>query len=123
MPRIIDPQLLDPITREWLETRPHKVREAFLSYPPGLYMVKPGAPYTLTGPGCKVVLLGHNGDGEAIVVVTEPTQASLDHAKLLAARHGKPLVDVRQVKAYVDAKWLELIELAQDINSARIPLN
>jgi hypothetical protein len=120
MSNLIDPAKLDTETAEWLASSPEKVRDAFLACPPGLYLVKIGAPYILSAPGCKVVVHGHTGGGLAIITVVEPTAEAIANVKARAVEYGVQPISIDELKMHVEPEWLELIELAPDLKVAKL---
>ena len=103
---------------KWYESRPQEIKHLIDNYPPGKYLVKEGAPYSVTAPGVEVTLLSYMEDGQVGVALEakDKTQEVLDNEKALGAKHNRSQEDIQRLhdsdlKAHVDPIWLEIIKV------------
>jgi len=99
---------------DWLATRPPSVQRVGKNYPAYLqYIVKQGAPYSISGPGTLVQIDSYteSGDVGVIVMAQQKTMAAIQREKELCVEHGTKYADVKEanVKAWIDPKWIEPI--------------
>ena len=104
--------------KDWYKSRPKKIQEMIKAYPPGKYMVKKDAPYTITSPGCLVELASWNESGQVLAVVTKPTNQANDEALLKSIEFGNGPKKAQGIACYIDPKWLELTELGPEFIKA-----
>ena len=143
---MLDLECLFPEIRAWFEALPEPVRDCALRYPAGIYLVKDGAPYRITAPGCFVRLDSYGDEpGIARVLVVESTPESdfavgmlsaqarlagrtvataikLDDDDAPAAVREVPLPETGVgISAVVELEWLELVEVAVQLHHAWTP--
>lgn len=100
----------------WLATRPEKIQELARKYPPGTYTIKEDAPYTITNPGSKVLLISYLESGFVGVIIKaeDKTQAAIDHEAMLCERYKKSKEEQEEIHksditTHVDPQYLELV--------------
>ena len=112
----LDATKLDKIDRNsfqvWLITRPRSVQELANLYPPWfVYRVKPGAPYSLTGPGSEGWIYGYREDGlvcfDAVHLEVHPDHRRENGEFATARGDVYPVPD--GIRANIDPRWLEPI--------------
>lgn len=101
---------------EWVSTRPIEIQELSKKYPPGEYVIKEGAPYTISCPGTKVYLHSYILDGNVTVVVMakDKLPAAIEHEKILGAQYHKTEKQLQKihesnVEIEIDPIWIDLI--------------
>lgn len=107
---------LNPIDRNgfqvWLLGRPRLIQELAAATPPWfVYRVKPGAPYSTTGPGTEGWVYGYNEDG-TVCFTTTYLQVQQDHDLgdgLLLTGRGQVHEVPEGVSVHMDPQWLEPI--------------
>lgn len=80
----------DQIFNDWLATRPESIQKLAKKYPPGIYKMKDGAPYSISCGGTLVHLESYRESGEIGVVVMSKDKlpACTEHEKQLCKQHG-----------------------------------
>lgn len=98
----------------WLEKSPKAVKAVATKYPPfKSWKMKKDAPYTISCPGTKVLIIGYTEDAKVMVVVTaksklpEAVKAEKELCKLHKTDYDK--VKDANVEVEVEAEWLEEI--------------
>ena len=98
----------------WLRDRPQIIKDLCHKYPPGDYIIKDGAPYGTSGPGCRVTLNNYNEDGKVGVVVLAKykTREALEHEFILSTIYSKDLNECskQDVLCTIDPIWMEKID-------------
>lgn len=102
---------------EWVESRPQVIKDLIFDFPPGIYRIKPGAPYGVSTPGTEVQLHSYMEDGTVRVIVPAANKSpeALAHERMLCEEHGK--TDEEREKLHnsnilvnIETQWIELVE-------------
>lgn len=105
----------DPVFEEWIKTRPEVIQELAKKYPPGRYIIKEGAPYSITCSGSVVELFSYYEDGNVTVVLypEDKRPEAIIHEAILGILHNR-VTPIAPIRAEVDPKWLlPIIEIEQ----------
>ena len=106
---------MDKEFEEWLKTKPAIIQELGKNYPPGKYIVKDGAPYSITCSGSVVHLFSYRESGEVSIVLypKDKKPEAILHEAVLELLNNK-VTPIGPIRAVVDPKWLlPFIELEQ----------
>lgn len=105
---------------EWYNSRPEDIKALIDKYPPGLYEVIDGAPYTLSCSGQRVIIFGYR-TGEypetCLVKVIIPhslfCDEALENIRALCEKHNKSFEEFKNkdIVVEVDPIYLKLIKL------------
>lgn len=100
----------------WLAEQPQVIQDLAAAYPPGTYKIKEDAPYAITNPGSKVLLISYTQNGQVGVVIKaeDKSKEALEHEEMLCQRYKKTKEEAEQLKAadvsvHVDPQYLELV--------------
>ena len=100
----------------WLAQQPEAIQELAKTYPPGTYKVKEGAPYSITAPGCTVLLISwlENGMVGVLVEGKDKSEEALEHEAMLCEQYKKSKEETQNIhdasiSAHVDPQHLELV--------------
>jgi len=100
----------------WLAEQPQVIQELATAYPPGTYKIKEDAPYAITNPGSKVLLISYTQSGQVGVVIKaeDKSKEAIEHEEMLCQRYKKTKEEAEQLKAadvsvHVDPQYLELV--------------
>lgn len=107
---------MDQKFKDWLATKPESIQKLATKYPPGEYMVKPGAPYGVSCEGTVVSLFSYCEDGTVSVVVLAKNKLpkAIEHEKELGRQYNKTdaemeFIHKNNVQVIIDPEWLFLI--------------
>lgn len=101
----------------WLKTRPKVIQELGKKYPEGKYIIKDGAPYSISCAGTIVELVSYNGNGDVGVVVSAEHKKpeALNHEQRLGKKFGhsqEKMNEIKEsnIKVQINPEWLEPIK-------------
>jgi len=103
---------------EWVESRPQAIKDLIFDFPPGIYRIRPGAPYGVSTSGTEVQLHSYMEDGTVRVVVPAENKSpeALAHEKMLGQKHGKTEEEMEKLHASnilvnIETQWMELVKI------------
>lgn len=103
---------------EWVESRPQVIKDLIFDFPPGIYRIKPGAPYGVSTPGTEVHLHSYLEDGTVKVVVPAANKSpeALAHERMLGEKHGKTPEEIKtlheaNILVNIETQWMELVKI------------
>lgn len=95
---------------------PEEIQKIAKTFPPGPYVIKPGAPYGVACPGTLVEIYSYLQSGMVSVVVWAENKlpAAIEHEKWLGKKAGKSKAEIERfhegnVLLEVDPAWLDHI--------------
>lgn len=99
---------------DWLSSRPPKIQELAKKYPPhNKYIIKDGAPYSISCPGTVVEIISYSESGEIRVAVLakDKTKDAIEHEKKLGKIHNRPqkVIDSfkqTNISVLIDPIWI-----------------
>ena len=102
---------------EWVESRPQVIKDLIFDFPPGIYRIKPGAPYGVSVPGTEVQMHSYLEDGTVRVIVPAKNKKpeALEHERMLCLEHGKTEEEMQKmhdsnILVNIETQWMELVE-------------
>lgn len=97
--------------KNWLKEKPLIIQELATKYPPGRYIMKPGAPYGISCEGTKVDLYSYheNGTVSVVVMAKDKTQAAIEYEKELCEQYKKDPEEMhlKDILVNIDPVWME----------------
>ena len=101
----------------WVASRPEKVKKLIAEFPPGEYVMLPGAPYGVSTPGTIVILRSYQENGEVSIIVPaeNKTPKAIEHESYLGMMHNKTQEEIEKIhksniQVIIDPKYMELVK-------------